>query len=392
MSSHEPKTTQEKIRDIGICLFCLFIVVPLVSFIIIYTTWSMTIPDHSGPNYSPPSLEQSAHVATATASPASGHMIYMAQCASCHGDSGDGKGTRVLDRPARSFKAGGFSFGDTQEAIARVVRSGIPGTPMPGFARTLSPAQIKAVVSHVQSLGPERVQVDEADAVLTVEDKPVVVRGKLPEHYIGMGEIPRGLVAGNPDGLSFVYRGDDVRLLGTRQGAFVRRTDWDGRGGTALDLQGRLIHLVPDVPVFEHDGRPIQAKLAGTDVGGRRAAIHYKVGSTDITEEAGAVTMGPLAGYQRRMQISGGGDVLLRMPAWRTGGLERIGPAGAWTWWQEPAFDGRMHFVGVRGAQPLQCGGLQLPRRGTVEIRVFPDSPIEEAAKAGIPVKQAVST
>ena len=35
-------------------------------------------------------------------------------CAPCHGATGDGKGTTVLDRPARSFKDGGFSFGNTK--------------------------------------------------------------------------------------------------------------------------------------------------------------------------------------------------------------------------------------------------------------------------------------
>jgi glucose/arabinose dehydrogenase len=313
----------------------------------------------------------------------------MAQCASCHGDSGDGKGTRVLDRPARSFQAGGFSFGDTTESITRVVRSGIGGTPMPGFARTLSPAEIRNVVKHVRSLGPERVESKPNEAIVHVGDRPVVLRGKLPEVYMGMGDIPRGLLVGNPDGISMMYRTDDVRFLGTRQGAFARRTDWDGRGGTALELQGRLIHLVPDVPVFEQDGKAIMSRFLGTDVGGDRAAVRYQVGHATISETGGATTRGALAGYFRKLDVHDGSGVQLRLPSWRAGGLERIGSGGVWSWWQEPAFEGRMHFVGVRGAQPLAGSIIQLPQRGIVEIVVFPDTAVDVARAAGLPVAKA---
>ena len=386
MSSHVPKTPQEQIRDIGICLFCLFIVVPIVSFVFISLSWQWTIPDLSERTFTPPSQETQVQDAVSNAMAASGHTIYLAQCASCHGDSGDGKGTRELDRPARSFLAGGFSFGDTTQAITRVVRSGIGGTPMPGFAKTLSPGEIKAVVAYVRSLGPERVQSDANAAIVHVGDRPVVVRGKFPELYVGMGPIPRALLAGNPDGMSFMYRTDDVRFLGARQGSFARRSDWDGRGGTALELQGRLIHLVPDVPVFEHGGEPASAQLLGTNVGGQRAAVRYQVGDADIIESAGATTKGDMAGYRRLLEVHNGSAVQMRMPSWRQGGLERIGESGAWTWWQEPAFDGRMHFVGVRGAQPLDGEVIQLPERGTVEIVVFPDTAIDVAEQAGVPV------
>jgi hypothetical protein len=214
----------------------------------------------------------------------------------------------------------------------------------------------------------------------------------LPEVYLGMGEIPRGIVVGNPDGISLMYRGDDVRFLGTRQGAFVKRSDWSGRGGTKLELQGRLIHLVPDVPVFEAQGEPLRAHLRATDVSGARGVVEYAVGHADINESGGATTRGALAGYQRRLDVRNGSGVQMRLPSWRQGGLERIGGSGAWTWWQEPAFDGRMHFVGVRGAQPLGNGLLQLPERGTVEIVVFPDTALDLAAEAGLPVSQGGGT
>jgi mono/diheme cytochrome c family protein len=393
MSAHESQTVQEQVRDLGVCMFCLFIIVPIVAFVIIALSWGMTIPDRSQPTFSQPTAEtREVSAAGSSTGSVNGHALFMAHCASCHGDSGDGNGTRQLDRPARSFLAGGFSFGDTEASITRVVRSGIGGTPMPGFVKSLSSRQIKAIVKHVRSLLPERVATNDADSIMHVGDTPVVVRGKLPEVYLGMGEIPRGIVVGNPDGISLMYRGDDVRFLGTRQGAFVKRSDWSGRGGTKLELQGRLIHLVPDVPVFEAQGEPLRAHLRATDVSGARGVVEYAVGHADINESGGATTRGALAGYQRRLDVRNGSGVQMRLPSWRQGGLERIGGSGAWTWWQEPAFDGRMHFVGVRGAQPLGNGLLQLPERGTVEIVVFPDTALDLAAEAGLPVSQGGGT
>ena len=67
-----------------------------------------------------------------------GNDIYMMYCAQCHGATGDGKGTLELDRPARSFIDGGFSFGNTLHAISKTTASGIPGTPMPPFVDVLS--------------------------------------------------------------------------------------------------------------------------------------------------------------------------------------------------------------------------------------------------------------
>ena len=40
--------------------------------------------------------------------------LYAEHCATCHGSNGDGKGTADLDRPARSFLDGGYSYGNTQ--------------------------------------------------------------------------------------------------------------------------------------------------------------------------------------------------------------------------------------------------------------------------------------
>src|SRR6185295_1999320 len=63
--------------------------------------------------------------------------LFAKTCATCHGLDGSGQGPSVLDRPARNFKDGGFSFGNTADAIFNTISSGIPGTPMPAFADAL---------------------------------------------------------------------------------------------------------------------------------------------------------------------------------------------------------------------------------------------------------------
>ncbi|MBP27028.1 MAG: hypothetical protein CMJ63_02255 [Planctomycetaceae bacterium] len=78
----------------------------------------------------------------------------MANCAKCHGVTGDGNGTEQLDRPARSFLAGGVSFGNTNQAIRRVVQHGIAGTPMPGFVGVLNRPSIDAVVAYARDGTP----------------------------------------------------------------------------------------------------------------------------------------------------------------------------------------------------------------------------------------------
>ena len=164
-------------------------------------------------------------------------------CARCHGLTGDGQGPEVLERPARDFTAGGFSFGNTQDAIARTITYGIPGSPMPSFGEALEPDVIEALAQHVRALAPGTEEPAEAETILTVRDHPQAVRGGLPPIAEGADAHPRGLLLGLPDGLTFEYRVTDLALLGVRTGEFVRRADWTGRGGSSLEPLGQLVWL-----------------------------------------------------------------------------------------------------------------------------------------------------
>ena len=79
--------------------------------------------------------------------------LFVTNCAACHGETGDGKGTTELDRPARSFQDGGFSFGNTPEALFKTISTGIPGSPMPAFDASLKEAERRLLASYVVTLG-----------------------------------------------------------------------------------------------------------------------------------------------------------------------------------------------------------------------------------------------
>src|SRR6185436_13531288 len=121
---------------------------------------------------------------SAQAAPAAGGSdapaLFVANCAKCHGLDGSGTGPAVLDRPARNFKEGGFSFGNTAETIARTIAYGIPGSPMPAFDAVLDEEQLRALAEYVVTLGPPVKEVSEAETLLHVTDRPLVVRGILP--------------------------------------------------------------------------------------------------------------------------------------------------------------------------------------------------------------------
>ncbi len=86
--------------------------------------------------------------------------LYRANCAHCHGLTGDGAGataTAVQPYP-RDFRLGKFKFKSTplrspptDADLTRVIREGIPGTAMPSF-RALSDEDVAALVDYVKYL------------------------------------------------------------------------------------------------------------------------------------------------------------------------------------------------------------------------------------------------
>ncbi len=242
--------------------------------------------------------------------------LFVTNCATCHGERGDGQGTTQLDRPARSFMDGGFSFGNTPEALFRTISTGIPGTPMPGFDSSLSEEERRLVASHVVTLGPPIEEVKAEDMVLAVHDRPLVVRGLLPSLGEGLPTHPRGLLIGDPSGITFEYRVDDVRLLALRQGGFVERTDWSGRGGTPLNPLGKVVHLEaggqPE-PMFKlaRVSTPLVARLSGTIVEGASVVLEYHLVNAGrevahVRESPHVLTTQYGTGFRREFEVVAG--------------------------------------------------------------------------------------
>jgi len=240
---------------------------------------------------------------------------FLANCAQCHGETGDGKGTTKLDREARSFQLGGFSYGNTPEALERSITYGIPGTPMPSFEKALKPAERRSLAEYVLLLGPPAEKTDPKDSILVVKDRPLVVRGKLPPVVEGGPAFPRGALIGTPEGLTFEYRVDDVRLLAVLGGDFVDRADWRGRGGDTLVPLGKPVHVRADGDdawAFARFGALTRRQLRATEVLGTVAALQYelighkglRIARVRETPRTFSCSVG--SGYARRFEIEPG--------------------------------------------------------------------------------------
>ncbi|MGQ0552619.1 MAG: c-type cytochrome [Planctomycetota bacterium] len=335
--------------------------------------------------------QQLADSQPASAAELPGRALFLQACATCHGADGGGQGSVTLDRPARSFRDGGFSFGNTNEALFRTISTGIPGSPMPGFESAYSETQRRELAEFVRSLGPAETAMDPDDAILVVRDQPQVARGILPPIAEGLPLRPRGLLLGTLDGLSFEYCLDDLRLLGVRQGDFVRRADWTGRGGQALEPLGRLVWLDSSGSPTQHwlstwapqlvsastqeQGEPVgptktevlRARLTDTRIQGDSAALHYELFRersgvhervARVEESVRAETRGTASGFTRQFQVElfsadtavGLVTDVLHAAAWevfRTAETGPAGTAGPTAWSVQPRPDGTVQLTGL---------------------------------------------
>jgi mono/diheme cytochrome c family protein len=253
-----------------------------------------------------------------------GQEIYMLYCASCHGQTGDGKGLVELDRPARSFVDGGFSFGNTIHAISKTTASGIPGTPMPPFVDVLTSEQMKDVSVYVRAFAPTLAEATPDETEMVVLNRPVIVRGMIPPLHEGLQLHPRGLVVGNPDRFSYEYRVDDVRLLAVRQGLFVQRADWGERGGSPLDLLGKIVVDVengdPKGMFTTKDDIPLYAKLLSTISLGKHGIVRYSLVTPDekiiaTVEEYCSPTTGTRTLIQQHLTIDSSEEIIIHPPS-----------------------------------------------------------------------------
>lgn len=373
-------------KDMVVNLVCTLVLAPILAFGIFAVSWWGTAP--ATPPDPPTHLSPQNHNSTAeppgsttkssTATrPVSGRLLFLANCAICHGEDGSGSGERVLDRPARSFKDGGFSFGNTIVSIDRVITSGIPGTPMPGFKATLDPRERLAVARYVQSLGPPLVKVDPDDTVMTVTDRPEVVRGELEPAAPGQPSYVRGLIAGGTDGLSWEYRTDDVRLLAIRQGDFIKRENWTGRSGEPIKPLGQLIRKVDGGdpgPSFYINDKAVKSVLAGTSIDDVSIAIRQRLGDVLVRETGHATALGTLSGYVRRFQIENPAKESLSINLHLDGSPEKIGTdVDGLEWFRSSGPGGLIELTGLRNAtigEVDEAHVAQVPSRPNITVDI----------------------
>lgn len=152
----------------------IFFYVPLVIFAIVLIgmvfNWQFQGGVHVGASLPPPVKELPAskivnHRALAkdTGLAADGKMLYQVNCASCHGNDGQGDGPRAagLNPPPRNYKTEQFKFGTDVAALHNTLMKGSPGTSMPSFS--LLPAKdVWAMVHYVRTLIPNPTPTDDA--------------------------------------------------------------------------------------------------------------------------------------------------------------------------------------------------------------------------------------
>ena len=316
------------------------------------------------------------------------HVTFIELCAPCHGVRGDGKGTAELDRPARSFADGGFSFGNTSEALFRTLKSGIPGTPMPAFGGQVPDERLREIARLVQFLGPGGEPEPPKGTELTVKDRPLIVRGHFPALEGEETDVIRGLLVGEPSGMSFQYASDDVRLLTVRLGRFVDRADWGGRGGTPLQALGKVIYsprdqLRPSAWRRANEGY-LRPRLRATSTANGRAQIEY-----ELVDSKGAVLATCVESPRMLSTSHGSGYAITYVVTGRTMAPLTFypypSPTGqSWTLnVGGPAFTGSLRTGRVRCKRPMENPGNELriitplvgveeAERG-FEMTVYPD-------------------
>jgi high-affinity iron transporter len=98
---------------------------------------------------------------------AEGKTIFEASCASCHGAAGQGDGpaSATMNPRPPAIGTAAHMHGVSPAMTYRILSVGIAGTPMAGFAGTLTPEQRWNVVAYVNSLRSSRAQLLEGEGL-----------------------------------------------------------------------------------------------------------------------------------------------------------------------------------------------------------------------------------
>jgi mono/diheme cytochrome c family protein len=96
----------------------------------------------------PPEVAQDALLAR-------GREIFLARCATCHGQEGRGDGPiarDLLGPPVGNLTDDRWKHGDRPDQVITVIAQGVPNTRMEGWSRVLDPPDQRAVAAYVYHL------------------------------------------------------------------------------------------------------------------------------------------------------------------------------------------------------------------------------------------------
>jgi len=84
-----------------------------------------------------------------------GREIFLARCATCHGNEGRGDGPiarNLLGPPVGNLTDDQWKHGDRPDQVIAVIAQGVPNTRMEGWSRVLDPPELRAVAAYVYYL------------------------------------------------------------------------------------------------------------------------------------------------------------------------------------------------------------------------------------------------
>jgi cbb3-type cytochrome c oxidase subunit III len=90
------------------------------------------------------------------ASVAAGKKLFASNCASCHGETGqgDGRAGKQLNPPPANLTDATWLHGSGDGDIFLVIRDGVKDTGMKAFGSRMTPHQMWDVVNFLRSIGP----------------------------------------------------------------------------------------------------------------------------------------------------------------------------------------------------------------------------------------------
>jgi cytochrome c oxidase cbb3-type subunit 3 len=92
-----------------------------------------------------------------------GRSIYMARCATCHGQEGKGDGATasyLSGPPVGDLTDGKWKHGDKPRDVMSVISKGVEGTRMTPLGQFLEPLELRAVTAYVFYLAKQPVPVE----------------------------------------------------------------------------------------------------------------------------------------------------------------------------------------------------------------------------------------